>query len=209
MDYIIMGGIGLAAYLLYRYYAGQQPAQQPAVVNLDDDNGGQPAAYQPGDNGGGGGTTPPPPPGPSAPTSTVAWQPISEGAQLQPGFVYRASAPPQNFLVMSMIPGHLASAGFTDVQIYKPGDAFPNDWPDTGSALRIQATLPAGAQPQTFALDGVSVWQQTSATHTAGQVVQQVVEHAMNRVRGVSYRKIPVPASNGVFAGLVRPPQSR
>lgn len=209
MPFII---VGLGLYLLYRYYAGQQAA---APVVADSDNG-QPASYQPSDGGGGGGS-PPTPATPSTPSSPAAtWQAIPEGAQLQPGFVYRASAPPQNFLVMSMIPSHLASAGFTDVEIFKPGDVFPNDWPDSGSALRIQATLPAGAQPQTFALDGVSVWQQVS-TQTTGQITHAMMKHVAHgvyeRVRGVSVSivnpKIPVPASNGVFAGLVRPRQSR
>jgi hypothetical protein len=207
--------VGLAVYLLYRYYAQPPQGSQPVVVNLDSEGGGggdTPAA--PVDNGGGGSTPPPvPPAAPSGPTAS--WQPIPEGAQLQPGFTYRASAPPQGFLVMSLISGRLSSMGFTDVQIYKPGDAFPNDWPDSGNALRIQATLPAGASPQTFNLDGVTVWQQV-VTQTAGQVAEQVVRHVargvyetMNRVRGAPYPKVAIPASNGVYDGLVRHPQSR
>ena len=166
--------VGLALYLLYRYYAQPPASAQPAVVDLDSNGGGggdQPAA--PTDNGGGGGGTTPTPSPPAPSTATVSWQAIPEGAQLQPGFDYRASAPPQNFMVMALIPSHLASAGFTNVQNLHARRRLPNDWPDTGNALRIEATLPAGAQPQTFNLDGVSVWRkvvtQTAAGGAAGR----------------------------------------
>lgn len=207
--------VGVALYLIYRYYTqpAQAPAAPPVVIDVDPNGGGgggQPAAPT------GGGGDVPAPPAPAIPS--VSWQAVPEGAQLQPGFDYRASAPAQNFLVMSMIPGHLASAGFTNVVIHKPGEAFPNDWPDSGSALRIEATLPSGAQPQTFNLDGVSVWQKV-VTQTAGQVAGYVVRHvakgvyeSVNRVRvvrGVPYPKVPVPASNGVFDGLVQRPRAR
>ncbi len=210
MPYVI---VGLALYLLYRYYAAQPavpppPAPSlPPVVNIPgvDPAGGGGS----GGGGGGGGDTP----APAATTTTVTWQSVPEGAQLTPGFDYRASAPPQGSLVMMMIPGHLSGAGFTNVVIHNPGDAFPADWPDSGSALRVEATLPESAQPQTFNLDGVKVWQKIVTQSTAGQQPPRaMMRHVAQGVYETVSRAaapIAIPVSNGVYAGLVRPPQSR
>lgn len=203
MPYIV---VGFVLYLLYRHYA-QQAAPAPLgsqsnPANADSGPGDQPA-------NGGGGDVPAPVSPPAVPT--VSWQVIPEGQQLTPGADYRASAPPQGMLVMALIPGHMASVGFTNVVIHKPGESFPNDWPDTGDALRIEATLPPGAQAQTLSLDGVSVWRKV-ITQTAGDVARHVARRAVQMVeaaRGGAYPNVPYPTSNGVYAGLVRPPQSR
>lgn len=206
--------VGLALYLLYRYYSAPSATDQagPTVLGQPDQPPAQPVTP---DQPPAPSPDQPPAPTPTTPTSTVSWQPIPEGAQLQPGFDYRASAPPQGMLVMALIPSKLSSAGFTNVVIHKPGESFPNDWPDAGDKLRIEATLPSGAQPQDFNLDGVSVWQKV-VQQTAGQAVEHAIRHVahgvyetVNRVRGVPYPKVAVPTSNGVYAGLVRPPQSR
>jgi len=182
---------GVALYLLYRHYtadAAPPPAPQN-VVDLD----ALPSDPQPSD--------PTPSPAPASPT--VSWQEIPEGQQLAPGADYRASAPPQNFMVMAMIPSHLASAGFTNVTIYKPGEAFPNDWPDTGDALRVEATLPPDAQPQTFNLDGVRVWRKATQ-QSAGAVIRHAVHVGAQLARDLP-KRMP-PSGNGVYAGLVRRP---
>lgn len=194
MPYIV---VGVAMYLLYRYFSTQEstPAGQASYEGQGQPaaNGGEPAPAAPGS--------------PSAPS--VVWQPLAEGSQLQPGSSYRAAAPPQNALVMAMIPSKLSSMGFTGVTIYKPGDAYPNDWPDSGGdMLRIAATLPAGAQPQTLSLNGVSVWRATLA-QTTGQVLRRVAQGAARvamhpgdvvRAAGVAY-----PSGFGAHNGLVKP----
>jgi hypothetical protein len=201
MPYIV---VAVALYFLYKHFSAQ--SQPAAVVNLDNTPDGPSSV--PSDNGGGGDQppAPDPSPAPSPAAPTVTWKQIPEGQQLTPGADYRASAPPQNALVMALIPSHLASAGFTNVVIYKPGDAFPNDWPDSGNALRIAATLPASAQAQTLNLDGVSVWQNVATDSVSGvlrNVVGRVAHVAPTQVVQAA-RTMPHPTNNGVYAGLVR-----
>jgi hypothetical protein len=185
MPYIV---VGFALYLLYRHFAAKAAA--PAVVDLDAQ--GQPASSQPDQ-------PPVPVPAPAPSPAAAAWTELPEGSTLAPGGTYRASAPPQGMLVMMVIPGRLSAAGFTGVHIYNPGDAFPNDWPDSGSLLRIEATLPASASPQTFDLASVRVWKQ-SVTQTAGSVLRSAARRAV-RVAGT---QVVHPKSNGVYDGLVR-----
>ena len=194
MPYLV---VGFVLYLLYRHYSRPEAAAA-AITNTPEDQ--QPAADQQPDAPSAGDHTGPP-----------TWKELPEGSQVQPGFVYRASAPPQGALIMMMVPGQLAGMGFTDVQIHKPGDAFPNDWPDSGNLLRIEATLPATAQPQTFQLDGVRVWQQVP-TQTVGDVFRRMVkivrateDHVRQQVAG-AVPSHPHPKDFGVYSGLVRRP---
>jgi hypothetical protein len=190
--------VGFVLYLLYRRYTNPTASSAIAPASGQDV---QPAAYQgPGS----------PPTDPST-APTVTWKELPEGSQLQPGFVYRASAPPQGMITMMAIPSTLASRSFTGVTIYKPGAAFPNDWPDTGNLLRIEAALPLAAQPQEFSLDGVRVWQQVPS-QTVGQVVKRVlqtVRHTEDSVReqiGAVVAAHPRPKRRGVYDGLLRRP---
>ena len=204
MPYLV---VGFVLYLLYRHYSNPEAAaasaKQPAANGQD---------VQPVNNADN--TNPPPSPSPGDSTGPVTWKELPEGSQMQPGSVYRASAPPQGALVMMMISSTLTGRGFTDVQIYKPGSAFPNDWPDSGDLLRIEATLPEGAQPQTFELQGVRVWQQMP-TQTVGDIFRAFVKTVRATEDNVRHHVAavvpshPHPKDFGVYSGLVRrpPPQ--
>jgi hypothetical protein len=188
--------IGLALYMLYRYFKPSSGLPAGGGASSDGGDGGLPASYGGGggDDGGGGG-------GGGGGTSTgTRWQQLGAGDQITPGFKYRASAPPQDDLTMMLLPKGLAGYGFTDVTIYKPGAAFPNDWPDSGAdKLRIEATLPTQDPGQLPS--GTVVWRLTPL-QGAGAVIESVV-HAVRQATGAAGAH-PHPVNLGVYAGLVR-----
>lgn len=183
MPYIV---VAVALYFLWRYYSDKEKA-----------------ALGQGQGQGQSGSPAPP---------VVVWEPVATGASLQPGATYRVSAPDPGPLVMLMLPGELQKRGFVDVSIYKPGDAYPNDWPDSGgSLLRGQATLRPDAQPQALdAIEGVRVWKLTTRQGASGvvddviAVVRQHVKRAVRSHVGERQQEIVHPTSYGVYDGLIR-----
>jgi hypothetical protein len=191
MPYLVAG---IVLYLLWRHYA-----QREAAAN-GGGGGDQPA--QPSNNGGG--------PTPTPPVAAGQWMPMTGSPLIAtPGYTYRASAPAQGNLIMMLLPRELSDRGFTDVHIYPPGTAYPDDWPDsgTGNQLHIEATLPATAQQASLDFAGVTAWRwvpsATAAAAAAAGTVIQAVESVRQQV-GQVMAAHPHPQNFGVFSGLVR-----
>lgn len=196
MPYVV---VGFVIWLLWRYYAKREQQQQALP----------PQSYQPSPPDKTQPPTPPPqPPAPPPAPATDSWVVVPGSPPVaQPGGTYRASAPAQSALVMMALPSGLAARGFTQITVYKPGEAYPADWPDSGDKLRVQAALPGDAQPQALDVDGITLWKYVPGVGQAvGRAVWDAVQQIGQQVQQAAAR-YPHPKDFGVYSGLVRRPK--